>query len=193
MAEQSPELIPFQWLAPQEVPSILGADISAGLDDLEFFVGAHVQVLVRALVNYTLAWDQAVARQQGRQPAVGVEVLNRRRRVARSWLLAILGGKVQRETLEDLQGQWLPQLRAQLRTTAAGDAGQSAIPCRNLVEFLRGAISALIMEQPADNLLPQAKALYSLETILAIHLQVAQASQEAAQAVSVPADKLCLH
>lgn len=39
-----------------------------------------------------------------------------------------------------------------------------------LVEFVRGAVTACIFDQPAANLLSHAKALHALESTLSAHL-----------------------
>ena len=44
-------------------------------------------------------------------------------------------------------------------------------PARRYVEFLRGLMTAHVMRRVAENLVPEAKALHALETILAIHLR----------------------
>ena len=41
---------------------------------------------------------------------------------------------------------------------------------RAYIEFLRGNMTALICDLPEENLVPQAKAICAMETVLGIHL-----------------------
>jgi hypothetical protein len=92
-------------------------------------------------------------------------VLNRRRRAARSWILAILAGKVDGAVRHAVSTSWLPTLCG-----TGPDRGKAVRPSRVLIEFVRGAITACIFSEVRENLLPQAKALHVLETTLSVHL-----------------------
>jgi hypothetical protein len=98
------------------------------------------------------------------QPVV-LSVLNRRRRAAREWINSVLAGASDAATLQALAGQWLPVLLGHERSPARKAAATAA-----LFEFLRGAITALLFEEPAENLLPAVKGLHVLETVLARQL-----------------------
>ena len=50
------------------------------------------------------------------------------------------------------------------------DIARAAETGSRLIEFLRGAVTALIFDGPADNLVPQARALHALEATLAVYL-----------------------
>ncbi|HLQ38386.1 MAG TPA: hypothetical protein VK348_11315 [Planctomycetota bacterium] len=166
---------PFLFLEPRlaTAPAI---DV-AGRDLLEQLVADEIPALVRSLVNCTITLQNRRALESGRQQPIALSVLNRRRRVARAWLLAIIAGGVDRTTLELVSRTWLPTL-----ASAGPDRRyqpQFAIAC---VEFVRGAITALIFDQPCDNLLPAAHALCALETVLAVHLATLQLATRAASA-----------
>lgn len=167
---------PFLQLAPARLP--LPADISFGDDCryLEAAAGFSVPVLVRSLVDYTIALQNRRAIERGNPQPIQLSVLNRRRRAARSWILAILAGKVDAGTRHAVSSQWIPTLLG-----TGPDLTKAAVPGRTLVEFVRGGITACIFDEPAENLLPHARALHVLETVLSVHLA---AIQQAARAVA---------
>ena len=129
----------------------------------------EVGALVRSLVNHTVAAQNERRRREGRALGVSVSVLNRRRRAARSWFVAILRGQVDRAPLHDVAHSWVPQLCG-----TGPDIRNANRPARSYFEFLRGLMTAHVMRRVADNLVPEAKALHALETILGIHLRALQ-------------------
>jgi hypothetical protein len=152
------------FLAPRAVARDVVIDAGA-IAELEARAGASVPVLTRAVVAYTIALQNRRALEHGNVQPIQLSVLNRRRRVARAWLLAILAGKVDAGTRHAVATQWLPTL------CAAGPApAQCTTRAVALIEYVRGAITACIFDQPADNLVPQARALHALEQALAAHL-----------------------
>jgi hypothetical protein len=173
---------PFQRLEPTSGGRGLPKWARPGLPVLEERLGDSVPLLVRALVNFTLA-RQARRGHTVRAIPPTVSVLNRRRRAARVWVHALLAGRVDRDTLDAVAHSLLPQL--------AG-TGPEVHRCEGLgracFEFLRGAATALILDRPADNLVPEAKALAALDAVLAVHLDafdraVRRSRREASQAV----------
>ncbi len=129
-------------------------------------MGNRAPVLVRSLVNYTIELRNQQNRRAGFNQPIVLSVLNRRRRSARAWIQAILAGKVDRATLHAFTRTWMPQLAG-----TGPDIFRAAGASRRCVEFLRGAITALIFDRPANNLIPHARALRALETVLGVHLQ----------------------
>lgn len=157
------EVRPFLYLDPIRGATIPVALDPVGLTVLATAVEPAVPMLVRAVV------DQSIAGRHGpditrRQPPQ-VSVLNRRRRAARAWLQAIAAGSVDAGTLHAVGTQWLPTLAG-----AGPELGNGLPTARALVEFVRGATTALLFDAPAANLLPHARALHALESILAVHL-----------------------
>ncbi|MEI6130522.1 MAG: hypothetical protein WCR59_10695, partial [Planctomycetota bacterium] len=61
--------------------------------------------------------------------------------------------------------QWLPTLAGNVDDPA--ELRRQAASC---IEFVRGAITGLIFDAPADNLLGHARALHVLEIVLGLHL-----------------------
>lgn len=171
------EVRPFLFLAPAALPLRQNPIDPAGAVRLAAAADASLPALVRSLVDHTVARQNRRAQARGRAEPIQVSVLNRRRRAARSWLLAVVGAKVDAATCHAVATQWLPLLAGtgpELRIAREG--------ARALVEFVRGAVTACIFDRPADNLLPQAKALHALETTLAVHLAAAlQASRQPAR------------
>ena len=170
-----PEPRPFLFLDPRPV-GVNPPEIDArGLDGLAVAAACDVPLLVRGLVNFTIAQQNGTALETGRRTPIVMSVLNRRRRSARAWIMAILSGMVDRPTLHALVKTWVPHL-----TATGSDAKAALAPGRTCIEYLRGAITASIFEQPADSLLPHARALHVLDTVLGVHLA---ALQEAARGV----------
>jgi len=160
---------PFLWLEAVDVPPELPPSAAAGLELLAELMMDEVGALVRSLVNHTVAAQNERRRREGRALGVSVSVLNRRRRAARSWIVAILRGQVDRATLHDVAHSWVPQLCG-----TGPNIRNANRPARRYFEFLRGLMTAHVMRRVADNLVPEAKALHALETILGIHLRALQ-------------------
>jgi hypothetical protein len=160
------EVRPFLFLTPvagQAAPQWTAAE----LDCLDAAVGEAVPMLVAGLVRFSLRERQdGIGR--ARQP-VALSVLNRRRRAAREWINSVLAGAADAATLQALVSQWLPVLLGHERSPERAMVATAA-----LFEYLRGAITALLFEQPAANLLPAAKGLHVLETVLARQLGACQ-------------------
>jgi hypothetical protein len=93
-------------------------------------------------------------------------VVNRRLRAAIAWLRGILDGRSDAQALRDVARVWVPTLLGGSR------ADEAAV--RACVDYVRGALTAAIFARAADNLLPDARLLYALETILAAHAQAAR-------------------
>jgi hypothetical protein len=141
-------------------------DLEPGLALLRERAEPQAQSLARALVEFSLAPSGIHAAKLGtrRQP-VPMSVRNRRRRSAGLWINAILAGRTDQPTLEALTGVWLPQL------AGTGPDRSLAVPHGvRFVEYLRGAMTAALFPEPAENLVPEAYGLQALETVLAIHL-----------------------
>ncbi len=152
------------WLPPTgagtQVPTV------DGIDELEYLVSDSVQIVVRAVVGKIGSLEIARQRAAGHRPrAVPLRILNLRRRVARTWIVAILQGKVDNASLFALATRWIPQLVGR-----GEDARRLAASSRELVEYVRGVIAAQVMAEPANNLVPHAKALHALDTVLGAHL-----------------------
>ena len=70
-----------------------------------------------------------------------------------------------RATLDALASNWLPPL------AGVGHQRARALPHgERYIEWIRGAMTAAIFSDPADNLVPHAYALHALETVLSVHL-----------------------
>jgi hypothetical protein len=157
---------PFLWISPVNSHQALPADFADGLVELEAWVGADVQILVRSLVNYSVASQNRRSREAGRSVGTTLSILNRRRRAARAWSQAILAGQMDEPTLRSMSHTWLPQL------AGTGPDIALAVPAgREFLEFLKGTMTALVMSQASASLVPQAKALQALETVLGVHLR----------------------
>jgi hypothetical protein len=156
---------PFLYLEPARLPVHVDAKFRADCRYLEAAAGHCVPLIVRSLVDHTIALQNKRAIERGNPQPISMSVLNRRRRAARSWLLAVLAGKVDAETLHAFATQWMPTLAG-----TGPEAGKSAKWCRSIVEFVRGAVTACIFDEPSADLLPHAKALHVLETVLTAHL-----------------------
>ncbi len=124
-----------------------------------------IPMLVRALVDHTIALQNRRGLETGNRQPILVSVLNRRRRAARTWLLAVVNGEIERTTLYAVAHQWLPTLAGNVDDPA--ELRRQAASC---IEFVRGAITGLIFDAPADNLLGHARALHVLEIVLGLHL-----------------------
>lgn len=160
-----PEPRPFLYLDPLPAGANPPVIDQRGLDCLELAAALDVPALVRGLVNFTIAQQNGRALETGRRTPIVISVLNRRRRSARAWVMAILSGLVDQATLHALVRTWAPHL-----TASGTDASAMLEPARACVEYLRGAITATIFDEPADNLLLHARALHVLDTVLSVHL-----------------------
>ncbi len=160
---------PFLYLEPARLP-LRSVEIDAGsLARLDEAVGPSVPALVRSLVDYTIARQNRSALERGNASPIQLSVLNRRRRAARSWIVAILAGRVDSGTLHAVSSQWIPTLAG-----TGHDLRKSARPGRNFIEFVRGAITACIFDECEENLVPSAKAAWAVETVLGAHLGAVQ-------------------
>ncbi len=166
---------PFQFLTPARLPLRRDAVDPAGVAELDAAMGACLAMLTRSLVDFTIAQQNRRARERGNPQAPQLSVLNRRRRAARAWLVAIAAGRVDAGTLHALGAQWIPTL-----TGTGPDLRRAARPGRALIEFVRGAITACIFDEARECLLPEAKALHALEGVLAAHLAAIQQAARAA-------------
>ncbi len=137
-----------------------------GVQQLQDRLQPQISMIVRSVVDYTIARHNVITR---RTRPISMSVLNRRRRAARSWLLAISHGRSDAVTRHAVTTQWLPFLCG-----TGPDLELIAGPARELIEFVRGAITACIFDEVAENLLPHARALYVLESSLAAHLAAVQ-------------------
>ena len=155
---------PFLYLEPARLP-LTGAVDPIGLERLETTVSSTIPLLVRSLVDYTIARQNRRASERRNPQPIQVSVLNRRRRAARTWLLAILAGRTDASPRHAAATQWIPVL-----TGTGPDLARSLRPARELIEYLRGAITACLFDAPRANLLRDARALHVLETTLSAHL-----------------------
>jgi hypothetical protein len=156
---------PFLFLEPAPLPLRKHLIDAPSAAHLHAAAEGDIPALVRALVDFTIERHNRRAQDRGNPQPIQVSVLNRRRRAARSWLLAVLGAKIDAATRHAVATQWLPTL-----TGTGPELRFAAKPARVLIEFVRGAVTACIFDQPASNLLPQAKALHALESTLSAHL-----------------------
>ena len=156
---------PFLFLEPARLPLRPIAIDPLGLERLDAEVGEAVPALARSVVNYSIALQNRSALERGNRQPIQLSVLNRRRRAARAWLNAVLAGQTDAATLHAVGTQWLPVLCG-----SGPDARPAPAVARRFVEFVRGAITAHLFSEPCENLLPHARALHVLETVLAMHL-----------------------
>ena len=154
---------PFLRLEP-EPRAALTEDVCEALAVADDILSDQVPALVKGLVNYAIGFHIR-RRATGRRVAPSVSAINRRRRASTQWIQAILAGRIDRESLHAIGHSWIPQLAG-----TGPDLHQSATLGRQCVEYLRGAITARVFERPAENLVPWAKAMWGIETVLAIHL-----------------------
>lgn len=165
---------PFLFLKPAAMPPT-SADLAAdglGIERLGVAAEPEIAQLVRSAVDFTIAAQNA--RTPNPQP-IKIPVLNRRRRAARTWITAIVEGRRDAGTRHAVAHQWLPILCG-----TGPDLALAAEPARELVEFVRGAITACVFDRPADNLLGPARALHALESTLSVHLGAALDAMRAA-------------
>lgn len=164
--EATREPRPFLYLKAKSLP-IVDSDLdAASVAQLQGSMQEEISQIVRSVVDFTIARDNERTR---RTQPIRMSVLNRRRRAARSWLLAIAEGRIDAVTLHTVASQWLPLLCG-----TGPDLALLADPAVDLIEFVRGAATACIFDEVAANLLPHARALHVLETTLSAHLAAAQ-------------------
>lgn len=157
---------PFLRVEPRPIPRAESKIDPRDLELLSAAVEEGVPAIVRALVDYTIKLQNRRLLETGRPTPIAVSVLNRRRRSARSWIQAILAGQVDRGTLHAFTNTWIPQLAGTGPEPAR--AVRTGLAC---IEFVRGLITAQVLDEPADNLVPEARALNALETVLGVQLQ----------------------
>ena len=156
---------PFLFLEPARIPTRAVALDPIGLERLDEACDDGVPALVRSLVNYSITLANRSPLQRGARQPIQLSVLNRRRRAARGWIVAVLAGKTDAATQHAVCTQWIPTLCG-----TGPDLQAAAVQAPQFVEFLRGALTALVFSEPAENLLGAARALHVLETVLAVHL-----------------------
>ena len=159
------EVRAFLHLEPLRLPLKDERIDAAGAELLERVVAPCIPHLVRSLVDFSIARQNRRALERGAVQPIQLAVLNRRRRAARCWLNAIVAGKVDGATRHAVATQWLPLL-----TASGPDLRASARFGRAMVEFVRGALTACVFDEPAVCLVPHARALHVLEHTLAAHL-----------------------
>jgi hypothetical protein len=163
------EVRPFLYLEPARLPLKDARVDERGQALLEDAATPALPQLVRSLVDFTIARQNRRALERGPVQPIQLSVLNRRRRAARSWLNAIVAGRTDAATRHAVATQWLPLL-----TATGPDLRLAARYGRALIEFVRGALTACVFDEPTDCLIPHARALQVLETTLAAHLAAAQ-------------------
>ena len=156
---------PFLFLQPARTTTLPVAIDPIGIERLDEAADEAVPTLVRSLVNFSITLSNRSLFERGKQQPIQLSVLNRRRRVARAWLNAVLAGKTDAPTQHSLVTQWMPTLCG-----TGPNLAQAAEQGPKFVEFLRGALTGVIFSEPAANLLGHARALHVVETVLAVHL-----------------------
>jgi len=121
-----------------------------------------VPAIVQCLVNFSFQISKKVSVWR---TAPSMSVLNRRRRVGRQWIQAVLDGRVDAATLHWVAHTALPQL-----VGSGPDVHRGVAAGRDCFEYLRGAATARIMAEPDENLVPRATALHAMESVLVMHL-----------------------
>ncbi len=169
------EVRPFLYLEPARRPLKDERTDAAGVAWLEQAAAPSIPLLVRSLVDFTIARQNRRALERGPVQPIQLSVLNRRRRAARSWINAVVAGRTDAATRHAAATQWLPLLAA-----TGPDRRLAARYGRAIVEFVRGAITACVFDEPSECLLPQARALHVLETTLAAHLAALHAAARVA-------------
>lgn len=157
LVESPRERRPFAKLQPKAVGT-LSSEAVRGLPRLRLRVEPAVPVLVRGLV--ALATNPASLIDDGKGL---VSSMNKRRRAATEWVRSILDGSVDAATLRNVAEIWLPGLIG----GSADAVRRRAYVC---VEYVRGAMTGLVMARPEDNLVPEARTLFAIDSILALHL-----------------------
>ncbi len=160
LVESPRELRPFTQLEPKRADSARGlpAEAARGLPRLRLRVEPQVPALVRGLVTIA-AHPSSFADDSASQ----IGALNRRRRAATEWVRAVLDGAVDAATLRNVAEVWLPAV-------IGGSPEIVRARAQTCVEYVRGVMTGLLLVRPEDNLVPEARSLYALETVLALHL-----------------------
>ncbi|MEQ1634025.1 MAG: hypothetical protein ABL997_16730 [Planctomycetota bacterium] len=159
----------FAFLKPRRITTTAPEIDLGGKAMLAARVNDCIPALARALVDHSIAVHNERGRENGTRQPIQLSVLNRRRRAARAWVQAVLSADVDAPTLHAVATQWLPMLAGHGR-----EADVVARTIRQSVEFLRGAITGVLFDEPEDNLLLHARALHVLETVLGVHLAAAE-------------------
>jgi len=156
---------PFLFLEPARVPTRAVAIDPIGLEWLDEACDEAVPALVRSLVNYSITLQNRSSLERGARQPIQLSVLNRRRRAARAWIVAVLAGRTDGPTQHAVSTQWIPTLCG-----TGPDLQNAAGQGTKFVEFLRGALTGMVFAEPAANLLGHARALHVVESVLAVHL-----------------------
>lgn len=164
-ASATREIRPFLFLEPARGADAGVAPDPLGLDQLDAMVGDDAAALARSLVQFSIELQNRSMLERGDRQPIRLSVLNRRRRAARAWVNAVLAGRVDEATRHAVCTQWVPLLAA-----TGPDLRPSVALGRKFVEFLRGAITGRIFVEPAESLLPHARALHAAEAVLGTHL-----------------------
>ncbi len=163
------ELRPLLYLRPARLPLRDAAVDKIGVARLDAAMSPSIPHLVRSIVDFTIELQNRRALERGNPQPIHLSVLNRRRRAARAWLLAIAAGKADAATRHAVSTQWIPLL-----VGSGPEITKATQPGRAVMEFVRGAITACVFDEPAASLLPHARALHVLEQTLAAHLAALQ-------------------
>lgn len=153
---------PFVYLKPASLPMPQLVEDPAGAARLDDAVQEWIPQLARSIVDFTIARDNA---RSGHPAPIGMSVLNRRRRAARAWLQLLAAGRADAGARHVVATQWLPILCG-----TGPDLLLARAPARELVEFVRGAVTACIFDAARAELLLDARAHYLFESALAAHL-----------------------
>ena len=161
-----PERRPFLRLEPRAAEPMTD-EILETLPALRRELYPELPGLARAVVDHSVRFQNAQSRRQPRTTptAISLPMLNRRRRAARLWLQAILYGRVDPVTRHAVAHQWLPQLAG---VTADGTTPPTV--GRRFLEFVRGLLIASVADRPSANLVPIAKQMFAIESVLSVHL-----------------------
>jgi hypothetical protein len=160
---------PFLFLKPARLPLRDAKVDPIGVQRLDEALSPSIPALVRSIVDFTIELQNRRAIERGNPQPIQLSVLNRRRRAARAWLVAIAEGRSDAATRHAVATQWIPLL-----TSSGHDLAKAARSGAPLIEFVRGAATACIFDLPAESLLPHARALHVLETTLGTHLAALQ-------------------
>ena len=150
-------------IQPVRPGGVLPASVDEGLGYLQFLIGEHDEILARALFAYSLR--RSSRRSVPFEARLSFAVRNRRKRAARLWVNALLGGDVRPQTLRTIAGSLVPQLAG-----TGPDAWRATTAGRDFVDHLLGSATAMVMDRPRPCLIRHAKALHALESILALQL-----------------------
>jgi hypothetical protein len=165
------------YLRPAALPLRDAVVDEAGRRILGAAIEQSLPQLARSLVDFTIQRQRRGLFDRRQAQPLPMAVLNRRRRAARLWLLAIAGGRTDAATRHAVATQWLPIL------AGTGPVDERVLaPGRACVEFVRGAVTALLFDEPCENLLPAARGHFVLEATLAAHLAALLDAVRAARA-----------